>query len=212
MGGKTVDRWFAPSAPVVFEAARHAAAELGYSIVHTDAAAQTVSFNTGRSMSSWAGQDLTASVFTEGTGSKVVVGGSLATRGNPMGGGSQIVSWGEKEKLSRRFLDSLGRHLSPNEGWLPDPSGRYPDRWWDGAQWTEWVRDKPGGTRSADPPGALPVPIPASKSPLAPAPAASDADDPDPIEQLRRLGELRDAGVVTPEQFDAKREELLRRI
>jgi Protein of unknown function (DUF2510) len=38
------------------------------------------------------------------------------------------------------------------EGWVPDPSGRHPDRWWDGKQWTEWVRDKPGGTRSEDPP------------------------------------------------------------
>jgi hypothetical protein len=38
------------------------------------------------------------------------------------------------------------------EGWLPDPSGRYPDRYWDGSAWTQWVRDKPGGTRSEDPP------------------------------------------------------------
>lgn len=38
------------------------------------------------------------------------------------------------------------------EGWLTDPSGRYPDRWWDGTAWTQWVRDKPGGTRSEDPP------------------------------------------------------------
>ena len=38
------------------------------------------------------------------------------------------------------------------EAWLPDPSGRHPDRWWNGSQWTQWVRDKPGGTRSEDPP------------------------------------------------------------
>jgi hypothetical protein len=38
------------------------------------------------------------------------------------------------------------------EGWMHDPSGRHPDRYWDGGQWTEWVRDKPGGTRSEDPP------------------------------------------------------------
>jgi hypothetical protein len=38
------------------------------------------------------------------------------------------------------------------EGWLRDPSGRHPDRWWDGTQWTQWVRDMPGGTRSEDPP------------------------------------------------------------
>jgi hypothetical protein len=37
------------------------------------------------------------------------------------------------------------------EGWYHDPLGRHPDRWWDGATWTQWVRDKPGGTRSEDP-------------------------------------------------------------
>jgi hypothetical protein len=34
----------------------------------------------------------------------------------------------------------------------PDPTGRFPDRHWDGTTWTHWVRDKPGGTRSEDPP------------------------------------------------------------
>jgi Protein of unknown function (DUF2510) len=38
------------------------------------------------------------------------------------------------------------------KGWMPDPSGRHPDRYWDGRAWTQWVRDKPGGTRSEDPP------------------------------------------------------------
>jgi hypothetical protein len=53
------------------------------------------------------------------------------------------------------------------EGWLPDPSGRYPDRWWDGGHWTQWVRDKPGGTRSGDPPGTLPPPARPSSSTVA---------------------------------------------
>lgn len=141
---------------------RRAVAELGYSVIHTDGAAQIISFNTGRSMSSWAGQDLTASVFQEGDGSRVVVGGSMATRGNPFGGGSQLVSWGEKEKLSNRFLDVLHMQLSR----LPTASPAEPDT------------------------------------------PASD----DPVEQLRKLGELRDSGVITPEQFETKREELLRRI
>jgi hypothetical protein len=38
------------------------------------------------------------------------------------------------------------------EQWLVDPSGRHPDRWWDGSEWTMWVRDKPGGTRGRDQP------------------------------------------------------------
>jgi hypothetical protein len=40
----------------------------------------------------------------------------------------------------------------PTASWLPDPTGRYPDRWWDGARWSEWVRDEPGGNRFEDPP------------------------------------------------------------
>lgn len=35
--------------------------------------------------------------------------------------------------------------------WKPDPWGHHPDRYWDGARWTEWVRDAPGGTRGEDP-------------------------------------------------------------
>ena len=34
----------------------------------------------------------------------------------------------------------------------------------------------------------------------------------DAMEQLRKLGELRDAGVLTPEEFDAKKTELLSRL
>lgn len=45
-----------------------------------------------------------------------------------------------------------------------------------------------------------------------PAPAASPHPAADPIEQLKRLGELRDAGVLTPEEFDAKKADLLGRM
>jgi hypothetical protein len=34
----------------------------------------------------------------------------------------------------------------------------------------------------------------------------------DPLEQLRRLGELRDSGILTPEEFEAKKAELLSRM
>jgi hypothetical protein len=34
----------------------------------------------------------------------------------------------------------------------------------------------------------------------------------DPIDQLRRLAELRDAGVVTPDEFEAKKADLLSRL
>lgn len=41
-----------------------------------------------------------------------------------------------------------------------------------------------------------------------PTPAAAD----DPMEQIRKLGELRDAGVLTLEEFEAKKTDLLARL
>ncbi len=35
---------------------------------------------------------------------------------------------------------------------------------------------------------------------------------PDPIDRLRKLGELRDAGLLTPEEFEAKKADLLSRM
>jgi hypothetical protein len=51
---------------------------------------------------------------------------------------------------------------------------------------------------------------PREQTPL--RPAASPPPAADPIEQLKRLGELRDAGVLTPEEFDAKKADLLGRM
>jgi hypothetical protein len=57
--------------------------------------------------------------------------------------------------------------------------------------------------------GSTPAPYP-------PAPAVQSAsptvNNPDVYEQLRKLGELRDLGVVTPEEFEQKKRELLSRI
>jgi hypothetical protein len=164
LGGKTIERVYDYPTTAVFDAARKSVARLGYTVLHTDSAALTISFNTGRSMSSWAGQDLTATVLAEGPGSRVVVGGSLATRGSPFGGGSQIGSWAEKGRLSNKFLDEIPNHI---------------------------ILKYSGTTNSAEE-------------------GLSNTDD--PIEQLRRLGELRDTGVITPDQFEAKRAELLGRI
>jgi hypothetical protein len=59
--------------------------------------------------------------------------------------------------------------------------------------------------------GGIPVP-----PPLQPAPAASRpvvaGPSPDVLEQLRKLGDLRKAGVLTDAEFEAKKAELLGRI
>ena len=45
------------------------------------------------------------------------------------------------------------------------------------------------------------------QQPAAPAPAAEAA--PDPLEQLKQLGELRDAGVLTEAEFEVQKEKIL---
>ena len=43
-------------------------------------------------------------------------------------------------------------------------------------------------------------------------PAVSAASEPDVLDQIRQLGELRDAGVLTPEEFESKKAALLERL
>jgi hypothetical protein len=49
-----------------------------------------------------------------------------------------------------------------------------------------------------------PAPAAAPPAAAAPAPAAPNA-----IEQLKQLGELRDSGVLTPEEFEREKQKLL---
>jgi Short C-terminal domain len=49
-------------------------------------------------------------------------------------------------------------------------------------------------------------------APPSSAPAARTDAEADPLEALRKLGELRDAGIVTPEEFEAKKVDLLSRL
>jgi hypothetical protein len=68
----------------------------------------------------------------------------------------------------------------------------------------------------SDAPAPAPAPVAAPAPAPAPAPAAV-ADDPrmsgdDVAEAVQRLAELRDKGLVTPEEFEAKKQELLGRL
>lgn len=112
MGGKTVEFQFKRPVGDVYEACRRAIADLGYTVLNSSKEDAQISFNTGRSMSSWHGQDLTVSLFNATDGTKAVVGGSLAKGGSALtGGGSQIFAWGEKKKLSEKFLGTVERIL-----------------------------------------------------------------------------------------------------
>lgn len=67
--------------------------------------------------------------------------------------------------------------------------------------------NKKDGQQIAD---AIRARLSAPHVPVAPTVHASGADD--VYESLRKLGQLRDAGVVTPAEFDAKKRELMLRI
>ena len=110
MAGKTIDREYEASPQRLFEACRRAVGELGYTILFSDSNGFSISFNTGRSMKSWGGQDLTATIFESGDKSTLVIGGSIAQTGNPFGG-NQIGSWGEKSALSNKFHDTVSQIL-----------------------------------------------------------------------------------------------------
>ncbi len=45
--------------------------------------------------------------------------------------------------------------------------------------------------------------------PPPPPPAPAAEDEPDPLEQLEKLGKLRDAGVLTDAEFDAQKAKIL---
>lgn len=68
--------------------------------------------------------------------------------------------------------------------------------------------------------GFAPRPMSAQQPPMPPQPMAPPhtmappvpTPEPDVYEQLRKLGELRDLGIVTPEEFEQKKRELLARI
>jgi hypothetical protein len=70
-----------------------------------------MSFNTGISMRSWAGQDMSAAVIAGMDGmNEIVVGGRRAQRtafGNP-----QVYDWGERSKVTRQFFEALEKVLA----------------------------------------------------------------------------------------------------
>jgi hypothetical protein len=99
---KTEEMVFKASPARVFNACRVAMAQLSYTLISADETGRIISFNTGRSLKSFAGQDLQATVLDNGDGSRVIVGGTIARRGG-MGSGQQI-AWGEKASLSKKFL------------------------------------------------------------------------------------------------------------
>ena len=62
--------------------------------------------------------------------------------------------------VPNRFIKAVTEILlRPPAGWLPDPSGRFAERWWDGCGWTDRARDSERGPLYQDQPGNLAAPM-----------------------------------------------------
>ena len=98
--------WFTASEDRLFKAAVQTAMALGYSVKHTDPSMRVIAFNTGMSMRSWAGQDMSVSVV-QGDGGRngVIIGGTRAQLA--LGGVPQVFDWGERGKIARTFLQKF---------------------------------------------------------------------------------------------------------
>lgn len=71
------------------------------------------------------------------------------------------------------------------------------------------VATPPAAPAAAPPPPAVVAPAPAA--PAGPSAASAPAPTPqDPEERLRRLKDLRDKGLITPEEYERKRQEILK--
>jgi hypothetical protein len=89
-----------------FAAVETAIQQLDYKVLSKDLTAQTLSFNTGMSLKTWAGQDYTAALhLASGPDStELELTGSTSQRGM---GALPSVSWGETERCARRVLDRV---------------------------------------------------------------------------------------------------------
>jgi hypothetical protein len=108
---KAEERTYEAAPDRVYSAAIKAIADLGYSVRSSDSPSRIVSFNTGMSWRSWSGQDMTVSVIEQAGGTRVTLTGGLAKKGTVITGG-QLVAWGEKGTVSRRFLEALDRAVA----------------------------------------------------------------------------------------------------
>lgn len=71
------------------------------------------------------------------------------------------------------------------------------------------VSNKAASNQAAKAQAAAPAPQPAPAAAPAPAPTAPAAMSDDVYEQLKKLGELREAGILTDAEFDAKKAQIL---
>ena len=87
-----------------------AVARLGYSITSADRENGLVTFETGLSLWSWAGQKVSAHVLEiDANRVQVTIGGTMKAHGAQL----QFFDWGEAKKIAKRVFDELDSHLGP---------------------------------------------------------------------------------------------------
>jgi hypothetical protein len=94
--------------PTTMRRALEAGARLGWTVTQADEGMGFLVFNTGRSLRSWAGQNVSITVVPTPSGSSLTFNATLATHGNPLGGGSQLTGWGEAKKMRKAFAREMG--------------------------------------------------------------------------------------------------------
>jgi hypothetical protein len=100
---------FALPPDAVFGAAQAVAGEMGKSVDQVDPVNRTLYFNTGMSMWSWNGQNVTAAVTDDGSGgSQLHVEPQLKKSGLSS---FQLVSWGEGPRVAKKFAKRVRDRL-----------------------------------------------------------------------------------------------------
>lgn len=87
----------------VFDAAVAAVTELGLKVDQIDRPSHLLTFRSGMSMDSWAGQEMSLLVLPLGSPSQV----TLTSRRR----GFQLYDWGEARKIATRIFDSMAARL-----------------------------------------------------------------------------------------------------
>jgi len=117
---KTYEFEFAAPTEELFSEALSAVRALGFSILHDEDEATSFTFNTGPSMWSTAGQDMTATaVAISPSSSKLVFTGRTARKGSE----TQYGSWGERGRIAKGLATRVGRALAEP---MPSPAADDP--------------------------------------------------------------------------------------
>ncbi len=86
-------------------------ARLGYTVKTVDKENGLVTFETGMSMWSWAGQSMSAHVLDVGKSVQITIGGTMKSHGAQI----QVYDWGESAKIAAKVFKQLDATLGPGE-------------------------------------------------------------------------------------------------